>query len=143
MPVPVNDETVFRDFPGQRLVAGSPGADRGDDGTAGAGAGDIAGPDGLPGAASLPRGSRGEGGITGDAAGHLGAGRPGAEFLPDQARGARAEHRPCAVPKSRTLALSWRFWCSSGRSPVLADDAVDNAGALDLGGHIDRLTGLV
>jgi hypothetical protein len=50
---------------------------------------------------------------------------------------------PCAVPKSRTLALSWRFRCSSGRSPVLADDAVDNAGALDLGGHIDRLTGLV
>jgi len=45
--------------------------------------------------------------------------------------------------KSRTLALSWRFRCSSDRSPVLADKAVDDVGALDLGGHIDRLAGLV
>jgi hypothetical protein len=49
----------------------------------------------------------------------------------------------CAVPKSRTLALSWRFRCSSGRSPVLADHAVDDVGAHDPGGHIDWLAGLV
>jgi hypothetical protein len=45
--------------------------------------------------------------------------------------------------KSRTLALSWRFRCSSGHSPVLADQTLDDVGALDLGGHIDRLAGLV
>ena len=40
-------------------------------------------------------------------------------------------------------ALSWRFRCSSGRSPVLADQTLDDVGALDLGGHIDRLAGHV
>src|ERR1019366_5791487 len=44
---------------------------------------------------------------------------------------------------TRTLALSWSFRCSSGRSPILADQALDDVGALDPGGHIDRLTGLV
>jgi len=45
--------------------------------------------------------------------------------------------------KSRTLALSWCFRCSSARSPVLADQAVDDVGALDPAGHIDRLAGLM
>jgi hypothetical protein len=33
------------------------------------------------------------------------------------------------------------FLCSSGCSPVLADQALDDVGALDPGGHIDRLAG--
>jgi hypothetical protein len=52
-----------------------------------------------------------------------------------------AEHLWCA--KTRTLPLSWCFLCPLGCSPVLADQALDDAGALDPGGHIDRLTGLV
>ena len=45
--------------------------------------------------------------------------------------------------KSRTLALSWCFRWSSGRPPVFAYQAVDDVGALDPGGHIDRLAGLM
>jgi hypothetical protein len=44
---------------------------------------------------------------------------------------------------TRTPALSWCFLCSSGRSSVFADQALDDVGALDPGGHIDRLAGLV
>ena len=35
------------------------------------------------------------------------------------------------------------FLSSLGCSPVLADQALDDLGALDPGGHIDRLAGLV
>ena len=56
--------------------------------------GDLAGLDRHPGAASLPGGDGGERGGAGDAAGHLGRGGPGGEFLPDQVRAAGAEHRP-------------------------------------------------
>jgi hypothetical protein len=35
------------------------------------------------------------------------------------------------------------FSCSSGRSSVFADQALDDVGALNPGGHIDRLAGLV
>jgi hypothetical protein len=49
----------------------------------------------------------------------------------------------CAVPRTRTIALSWYFLCLSGCSPVLADQAVDNLPVRDPGGHIDRLTRLV
>jgi hypothetical protein len=45
--------------------------DGGENRAAGAGVGDLAGPYGLPGAASLPCGDRCEGGVAGDAAGHL------------------------------------------------------------------------
>lgn len=48
-----------------------------------------------------------------------------------------------AVPQLGHWALSWCFRCSSGRSPILADQALDDVGALDPGGHIDRLAGLV
>jgi len=41
------------------------------------------------------------------------------------------------------MALSWYFLCPLGCSPVLVDQAVYDMGALDLGGHIDRLAGLV
>jgi hypothetical protein len=44
---------------------------------------------------------------------------------------------------TRTPALSWCFLCSSGRSSVFADQALDDVGALNPGGHIDRLAGLV
>src|SRR5215472_6942359 len=44
---------------------------------------------------------------------------------------------------TRTLVLSWCFLCSSGCSPVLADQALDDVGALDAGGHIGRLAGFV
>ena len=76
----------------------------------GAGVGDLAGPDGLPGAASLPGGGRGEGGVAGDAAGHLGAGGPGGEFLPDQARACRsgASARFPARAAQRGLGLAER-----------------------------------
>jgi len=44
---------------------------------------------------------------------------------------------------TRALVLSWCFLCSSGCSPVLADQALDDAGALDAGGHTGRLAGFV
>lgn len=50
--------------------------------------------------------------------------------------------RPWPVAKSPTLALSWCFRCSSGRSPVFADQAVDHVVAFDPAGHIDRLARL-
>ena len=45
--------------------------------------------------------------------------------------------------RTRTVALSWYFLCSSGRSPVLADQAVDDLPALDPAGHVDRLAGFM
>ena len=44
---------------------------------------------------------------------------------------------------THTLALSWCFLCSSGRSSIFADQALDDVSALNPGGHIDRLAGLV
>ncbi len=61
VPVPVDDHAAFCECAGQGGVAGLPAADRGDDGAAGRGVGDLAGLDGLPGAAPLPGGGRGEG----------------------------------------------------------------------------------
>jgi hypothetical protein len=40
-------------------------------------------------------------------------------------------------------ALSWCFLRSLGCSPVLDDQALDGLPALDSGGHVDRLAGLV
>src|SRR6266404_1311505 len=80
VPVPAGDGPVFPDCAGQRGVGRSPGADGGEDRAAAAGAGDLAGLDGLPGAASLLCGNGGEGGVAGDAAGHLDSGSPGGEF---------------------------------------------------------------
>src|SRR5215813_1669688 len=54
-----------------------------------------------------------------------------------------ALHRLMCRATTRTLALSWCFVCSSGCSPVLADQALDDVGALDAGGHIGRLAGFV
>ncbi len=45
--------------------------------------------------------------------------------------------------KTRKPALSWCFLRSLGCSPVLADQALDGLSALDPGGHVDRLAGLV
>jgi uncharacterized protein len=45
--------------------------------------------------------------------------------------------------RTRTMTLSWCFLCPLGCSPVLADQTVDHLSALDPGGHIDRLAGLV
>ena len=45
--------------------------------------------------------------------------------------------------KTRTWALSWRFLCLSGCSPVLADQAVDDLSTFDPGANVDRLAGLV
>ena len=64
----------------------------------GCGRGRSRGPGRAPGAASFPGGGGGERGGAGDAAGHLVPGGPGGEFLPDQARAARAEHRPGRRP---------------------------------------------
>ena len=52
------------------------------------------------------------------------------------------EGEPVPCQNSR-LALSWCFLRSSGCPPVLADQAVDGLSALDPGGHVDRLAGLV
>jgi hypothetical protein len=65
--------------------------------------GDLAGLDGLPGAATLAGGGRGEGSVAGDAAGHHDGGDPGGEFLPDQARGSRAQHRSGRRPRTVTV----------------------------------------
>src|SRR6266567_4873140 len=98
VPVPAGDGAVSRDLPGQRLVAGPSGPDCGEDEAAGAGQGQVAAADRLPGAASLLRGSGGEGGVAGDAAGHLGGGGPGRDLLGDQGGAAGAEHRAGARP---------------------------------------------
>jgi hypothetical protein len=45
--------------------------------------------------------------------------------------------------KNRMSALSWCFLRSLGCSPVFDDQALDGLPALDPGGHIDRLAGLV
>ena len=45
--------------------------------------------------------------------------------------------------RTRTLALSWRFLGSLRCPRVLVDQDVDDLSALDPGGHIDRLAGLV
>ena len=49
---------------------------------------------------------------------------------------------PVPCQNSRNLS-ELVFLCSSGCSPVLADQAVDDGGARDPGSHIDRLAGLV
>jgi hypothetical protein len=45
--------------------------------------------------------------------------------------------------RTRTMALSWYFLCSSGRSPVLIDHAVDDLPARDPAGHVGRLAGFM
>jgi hypothetical protein len=45
--------------------------------------------------------------------------------------------------RTRIMALSWCFLCSSGCSPILVDQPVDDLPAPDPGCHIDRLAGLV
>jgi hypothetical protein len=48
------------------------------------------------------------------------------------------------VPRQNSRNLSELvFLCSSGCSPVLADQAVDDGSVRDPGSHIDRLAGLV
>jgi len=41
------------------------------------------------------------------------------------------------------MALSWYFLSSSGRSPILVDQAADDLPARDLAGHVDRLAGFM
>ena len=108
MPVPVDGVPVFRDFAGHGLVAGVPEADRGQGRADSAGEGQVAGPDREPGAASLPGGRGAAGGVEDDIPGQAGASSPGGEFLPDQGRGAGAEHRPRPGPAPRSGALASR-----------------------------------
>jgi hypothetical protein len=49
----------------------------------------------------------------------------------------------CAVPQLAHWPLSWCFLCLSGCSAVLADQALDDVGARDAGGHLGRLAGFV
>ena len=44
---------------------------------------------------------------------------------------------------TRTRVLSWCFLCSLGCSPVLADQALDDVGALDAGGEVGGLAGFM
>ena len=44
---------------------------------------------------------------------------------------------------TRTRVLSWCFLCSLGCSPVLADQALGDVGALDAGGKVGGLAGFV
>jgi hypothetical protein len=44
---------------------------------------------------------------------------------------------------TRILTLSWCFLCSSGCSSVFVDQVLDDVGALNPGGHIDRSARLV
>jgi hypothetical protein len=41
------------------------------------------------------------------------------------------------------MALSWYLLSSSGRSPILVDQAADDLPARDLAGHVDRLAGFM
>jgi len=79
-----------------------------DGGPAGGGEGDLAGMDGLPGAAALGGRGRLAGSVPGQAAGQLGAGDPRGVLLPDEVRGSGPEHRPgrrpCAVKRGLVLA---------------------------------------
>jgi hypothetical protein len=45
--------------------------------------------------------------------------------------------------RTRTMALSWYFLRSSGRSPILVDQPVDDLPTPDPAGDVDRLTGLM
>jgi len=54
-----------------------------------------------------------------------------------------AAAKPLCRAKPRTPALNWCFLRSLGCSPILADQALDGLSALDPGGHLDRLAGLV
>jgi hypothetical protein len=44
---------------------------------------------------------------------------------------------------TRTMPLSWYFLCSSGRSPILVDQAADDLPARDPAGHAGRLAGFM
>ena len=108
MPPAVDDVAVTRDFAGHGLVAVVPEADRGQDRPQRAGEGQVAGPDGQRGPASLPGRDGGKRGVEKDTAGHPGAGGPGGDLLPDQVRGAGAEHRPGPGPAPRSGAFASR-----------------------------------
>ena len=58
---------------------------------------------------------------------------------------AAARVRAASVCRARTraMALSWCFMCSSGRSPVLVDQPVDDLPAPDPAGDVDWLAGLM
>jgi hypothetical protein len=45
--------------------------------------------------------------------------------------------------RTRTPPLIWRLLCTSGCSPVITNQTVDDLPTHDPGGHIDRLAGLV
>jgi transposase len=45
--------------------------------------------------------------------------------------------------RTRPIALSWHFLCSSGRSPILVNRPVDDLPAPDPAGDVDRLAGLI
>jgi hypothetical protein len=49
---------------------------------------------------------------------------------------------PCRA-RTRTMPLNWYFLCSSRRSPVLVDQAVDDLPARDPAGHAGRLAGFM
>jgi len=52
-------------------------------------------------------------------------------------------HAQSTRARTRTMALSWYFLSSSGRSPILVDQAVDDLPARDPAGHVDRLAGFM
>ena len=51
--------------------------------------------------------------------------------------------KPLCRATTRSMALSWFFLCSSGRSPVLVDQAVDDLPARNPASHVDHLAGFV
>ena len=54
----------------------------------------------------------------------------------------RARKHVCRA-RTRTMALSWCFLCSSGRSPILVDQPVGDLPAPDPAGDVDWLAGLM
>jgi len=52
-------------------------------------------------------------------------------------------HQGLCRARTRTMALSWYFLRSSGRSPILVDQPVDDLPTPDPAGDVDRLARLM
>ena len=69
---------------------------------------------------------------------------PGRIMAPDGSlRVATAPVSDLCRARTRTMPLTWYFLSSSGRSPILVDQTVDDLPARDPAGHVDRSAGFM
>ena len=68
--------------------------------------------------------------------------RCGGHVLADVSPGGGRHVYVCRA-RTRTMPLSWYFLSSSGRSPILVDQAVDDLPAPNPAAHVDRLAGVM